>query len=104
MYYSLVSAVGQNDDNSGTGSFCSVRIRNRGRGATNREAIQSGYVLHEIWRAGSGLTKICYYNCARSEGAMTATTYESLDATLAVEPKQSIWTKGKFTVAAVGKI
>ena len=52
----------------------------------------------------SGLTKICYYNCARSEGAMTATTYESLDATLAVEPKQSIWTKGKFTVAAVGKI
>lgn len=54
MCSSLVSAVGQNDDNSGTGSFCSVRIRNRGRGATNREAIQSGYVLHEIWRAGLG--------------------------------------------------
>jgi hypothetical protein len=24
----------------------------------------------------SGLTKICYYSCAKSEGAMTATTYE----------------------------
>jgi ABC-type anion transport system duplicated permease subunit len=24
----------------------------------------------------SGLTKICYYNCARSAGAMTATKYE----------------------------
>jgi len=25
----------------------------------------------------SGLTKICYYSCAKSEGAMTATTYEA---------------------------
>ena len=25
----------------------------------------------------SGLTKICYYNCARSEGAMTVATYEA---------------------------
>jgi hypothetical protein len=25
----------------------------------------------------SGLTKVCYYNCARSEGAMTVTTYEA---------------------------
>jgi hypothetical protein len=24
----------------------------------------------------SGLTKICYYNCARSEGAIRVTTYE----------------------------
>src|SRR5664279_5710368 len=25
----------------------------------------------------SGLTKVCYYNCARSEGALTTKTYES---------------------------
>jgi hypothetical protein len=25
----------------------------------------------------SGLTKICYYSCAKSDGAMTATTYEA---------------------------
>jgi len=25
----------------------------------------------------SGLTKICYYSCARSEGARTAATYEA---------------------------
>jgi hypothetical protein len=25
----------------------------------------------------SGLTKICYYSCAKSEGAMTVTTYEA---------------------------
>ena len=25
----------------------------------------------------SGLTKICYYSCSKSEGAMTATTYEA---------------------------
>jgi hypothetical protein len=25
----------------------------------------------------SGLTKICYYSCAKSEGAMTAATYEA---------------------------
>jgi hypothetical protein len=25
----------------------------------------------------SGLTKICYYSCATSEGAITATTYEA---------------------------
>jgi hypothetical protein len=25
----------------------------------------------------SGLTKICYYNCAGSEGALTVTTYEA---------------------------
>jgi len=25
----------------------------------------------------SGLTKICYYSCAKSEGALTVTTYEA---------------------------
>jgi hypothetical protein len=25
----------------------------------------------------SGLTKICYYSCAKSEGALTTTTYEA---------------------------
>jgi hypothetical protein len=45
---------GANDDSSGTSGFCSVRIRNRGRSATKFKAIQSGYILREIWRAGLG--------------------------------------------------
>jgi hypothetical protein len=48
ILFFLFRQWGQNDDRSGTGGFCGVRIRKHGRSATNPKAIPSGYILHEI--------------------------------------------------------
>ena len=42
------------NDNSGASSPHSVRIRDRGRTAGHRKAVQSGYDLHEIRPADLG--------------------------------------------------
>jgi hypothetical protein len=55
----------------------------------------------------SGLTKICYYSSAKSEGALTKTTYETCPRwtpRLAVEPKQQIRTKWKFAIVERGTL
>jgi hypothetical protein len=53
-----------------------------------------------------GLNKICYYSCARSEGAVAVAAYEALpalEAPVAAQPKRPIRAKRKITIVAAAK-
>ena len=58
-----------------------------------RRAFPIAFALHQGGREISGLTKICYYNCAKWEGAMIATDIRglpALDGALAVEQMRNL--------------